>query len=227
MTFAFFLVFSIYSSLLSSYFFLFSLRMCLLVSLLLVLLFSFLNHFYCLCLICLISLFSLFDASDFHVQSTLMFWQIKPQEGKKKGKCLSLFFSISLLFLSCSFIHSFVLSLFLALTLPPILSLSLCLSLCFSLILSAFRYFSVSSYLSFNHPFWVTRNFQSDRESKALPTGGRQMDTCHESLQSPLSKFVFLVIIIIIMISIVLIIAIIILVFVFLSDKCTNRRKLF
>lgn len=128
MTFAFFLVFSIYSSLLSSYFFLFSLRMCLLVSLLLVLLFSFLNHFYCLCLICLISLFSLFDASDFHVQSTLMFWQIKPQEGKKKGKCLSLFFSISLLFLSCSFIHSFVLSLFLALTLPHSLALSASLS---------------------------------------------------------------------------------------------------
>lgn len=226
MTFAFLLVFSIYSSLLSSYFFLFSLRMCLLVSLLLVLLFSFLNHFYCLCLICLISLFSLFDAFDFHVQSTLM-WTNKATGGQeKKGNVyLSSFLFHFYSFLALSFILSFFL--FFSPSLSPILSLSLCLSLCFSLILSAFRYFSVSSYLSFNHPFWVTRNFQSDRESKALPTGGRQMDTCHESLQSPLSKFVFLVIIIIIMIPIVLIIAIIILVFVFLSDKCTNRRKLF
>lgn len=157
--------------------------------------------------------------------SLLLCGQIKPQEGKNKEKremfiSLLFYFTFIPLLLFHSFFRSFSFS---RPHSPPILSLSLC----FSLILSAFRYFSVSSYLSFNHPFWVTRNFQSDRESKALPTGGRQMDTCHESLQSPLSKFVFLVIIIIIMISIVLIIAIIILVFVFLSDKCTNRRKLF
>lgn len=202
--------------------------MCLLVSLLLVLLFSFLNHFYCLCLICLISLFSLFDASDFHVQFTLMRTNKATggQEQRKKG---NVYLSSFLFHFYSSLALSFILSFFLFSRphSPPPFSRSLCLSLCFSLILSAFRYFSVSSYLSFNHPFWVTRNFQSDRESKALPTGGRQMDTCHESLQSPLSKFVFLVIIIIIMIPIVLIIAIIILVFVFLSDKCTNRRKLF
>lgn len=129
-------------------FFLFSLRMCLLVSLLLLLLFSFLNHFYCLCLICLISLFSLFDAFDFHVQSTLMRTNKATGGQEKKGNVyLSSFLFHFYSFLALSFILSFFL--FFSPSLSPILSLSLC----FSLILSAFRYFSVSSYLSFNYPF--------------------------------------------------------------------------
>lgn len=83
--------------------------MCLLVSLLL-LLFSFLNHFYCLCLICLISLFSLFDAFDCHVQSTLMRTNKATGGQEKKG---NVYLSSFLFHFYSSLALSFILSFFL------------------------------------------------------------------------------------------------------------------